>query len=120
MIEQIHGLPENVLAFSAKGDVTAEDYESVLIPAMDAAHDAHGKVRLLFQMGPEFSGYEKAAMWDDAKVGMKHFTHFEKVAIVSEDKSIVRSVKAFGFMMPGEVELFSNDQMDAAKAWIAA
>ena len=31
MIERIPGLPENVLGFAAKGTVTADDYESVLI-----------------------------------------------------------------------------------------
>ena len=59
-------------------------------------------------------------MWDDAKVGLKHLTHFEKIAVVTDDKWIVRMVKAFGFMMPGEVSLFSNEQLAEAKAWISA
>ena len=36
MIELIPDLPENVLGFSAKGEVTVEDYETVLIPAVEA------------------------------------------------------------------------------------
>ena len=32
MVEKIPGLPDNVLGFTAKGTVTADDYESVIIP----------------------------------------------------------------------------------------
>ena len=120
MIEAIQGLPGNVVGFSASGKVTGEDYESVLIPALAAGHEKHGKLRMLFYIGAEVEGFEAAAMWDDAKVGLKHFTHFEKVAIVSDDQRIIRSIKTFGFMMPGEIELFGTDKMEDAKTWILA
>jgi hypothetical protein len=35
MVEKIPDLPDNVLGFTAKGTVTASDYESVIIPAVD-------------------------------------------------------------------------------------
>ena len=35
MLERIQGLPDNVLGFEAKGEVTGVDYESVLIPAVE-------------------------------------------------------------------------------------
>jgi len=120
MIEEIQGLPRNVVGFSASGEVTGDDYETVLIPALASAHEAHGKVRMLFLIGPDFEGFKAAAMWDDAKVGIKHFTHFEKIAIVTDNDLILKSIKTFGFMMPGELELFGNDQMEDAKTWILA
>lgn len=36
MIEIMNDLPENVVGFRAMGKVTKEDYESVLMPAVDA------------------------------------------------------------------------------------
>ena len=36
MIEIMSGLPENVVAAIANGEVTGEDYEKVLIPAIEA------------------------------------------------------------------------------------
>jgi hypothetical protein len=36
MIVEIPGLPDNVLGFAAKGTVTANDYETVLLPAVEA------------------------------------------------------------------------------------
>jgi hypothetical protein len=59
-------------------------------------------------------------MWDDTKVGLKHLTHFEKIAVVTDAEWIIRSIKVLGFMIPGEVKTFSNDQFDEAKTWIVA
>ena len=36
MIELIPNLPDNVLGFCTKGEVTVEEYETVVIPAVEA------------------------------------------------------------------------------------
>jgi len=119
MIELMQDVPENVVAMTAKGKVTADDYENVIIPAIEAKLKDYEKIRLLYQIGPEYTGFEAEAMWDDARVGMKHLTHFEKIGVVTDDKWMIRAVKAFGFMIPGEVRLFSNAQLAEAKDWIS-
>ena len=48
MIEQIEDLPDNALGFSAKGVVTKADYETIIIPAVEAKLSKYGKVRLLY------------------------------------------------------------------------
>lgn len=118
MLNRIEGLPDNVVAFSASGQVTGEDYENALMPALGAAHEQHDKIRLLFELGEEFEGYEGEAAWDDAKVGLKYFTAFDKAAVVSDNHRVVRAVKTFGFMMPGEIRLFANSDLEAAKSWV--
>ena len=118
MIELIQAVPDNVVAFKFIGKVTGDDYETVLIPAMEAALEKYDKVRALGQLGPEFSGFEGSAMWDDAKVGLKHYTSWEKIALVTDIEWVIRSVKIFGVLVPGEVKLFGNDQLAAALAWV--
>jgi hypothetical protein len=119
MIELLQNVPDNVIAFKFSGKVSGDDYESVLIPAMEAALKKHDKVRALGQLGPEFTGFETAAMWDDTKVGLKHYTRWEKIALVTDTEWVIRSVKVFGFLVPGEVKLFGNDQLDEALTWVA-
>ena len=119
MIELIQNVPDNVIAFKFIGKITGGDYGSVLIPAMETALKKHDKVRALAQLGPEFTGFESAAMWDDAKVGLKHYTHWEKIALVTDSEWIIRSVKIFGFLVPGEIKLFGNNQLDEALVWVA-
>jgi hypothetical protein len=44
MVEKIPDLPDNVLGFTAKGTVTANDYESINHPAVEARFSRQGKV----------------------------------------------------------------------------
>ncbi len=61
MVVQIPDLPDNVLGFTAKGTVTSDDYESVIIPAVEALFSRQSKVRFLYHLGEAFSGFESAA-----------------------------------------------------------
>jgi hypothetical protein len=118
MIQTIEGFPENVVALSASGEVTANDYKDVLVPTLEAALKAHDKIRLLYVLGPSFDGYSAGAAWEDAKVGMKHMTHFERIAVVTDVDWLAKVVRAFGFAMPGEVRVFAGSEEQAARSWI--
>ena len=118
MVEQIPDLPNNVLGFTAKGTVTANDYESVIIPAVEALFSRQSRVRFLYHLGEDFSGFEAAAMWDDAKLGMKHLGGWERMAVVSDVEWIRAAVKVFGVAIPGHVRVFHNAELAEATRWI--
>ena len=80
----IPDLPDDVLGFTAKGKVTANDYEAVIIPAVEALFSRQSKVRFLYHLGEDFTGFEAAAVWDDMKLGLKHLAGWERVALVSD------------------------------------
>ncbi len=119
MIEVMNDLPERVLGLKASGEVTAEDYKTVLVPAIEEQLTKHKKVRLLYVIGHEFKGYTGGAAWEDAKVGMKHLTSFERVAVVTDVDWIENVIKAFGFAVPGEVRVFDGDDFEEARQWIS-
>ncbi len=119
MIEVMTDLPERVLGLKASGEVTAEDYRTVLVPAVEKQLTRHKKVRLLYVLGDEFKGYSGGAAWEDAKVGMKHLTSFERIAVVTDVDWIEKMVRAFGFALPGEVRVFDDDDLENARQWIS-
>jgi hypothetical protein len=119
MIELIADLPEDVLGIEARGEVTGEDYEQVLIPTVERQLERHAKIRLLYVLGSEFRGYSAAAMWDDAKIGMEHPFSWDRIAVVTDNDGYRRLVKGFGFMVPGKVKVFDLAELDAARAWIS-
>jgi hypothetical protein len=119
MIEIIPDMPENVVAVSAKGKVTGEDYDAVLIPAIEDRLVRNNRIRVLYQLGQDFSGFTVEAMWDDAKVGIRHLTAFEKIAVVSNVTWIITAVKIFAFVIPCPVKIFPNEQLSEAKAWVS-
>lgn len=120
MIELIEGLGDRVVGARAVGKVTAEDYESTLIPAVETALAIDGKTRILYVLGSEFEGYEGEAALDDARMGLHHWSDFERIAVVTDHSMYRTMIKGFGFLMPGEVKVFGVEEMEAAKDWVAA
>lgn len=118
MLEVLKDLPDHVLGLSAKGEVTADDYRRVLVPSVESRLSRHKRLRLLYVLGDAFTGFSAGAAWEDAKVGMRHFTSFERVAVVSDADWIRGMIRAFGFVLPGEVRVFDGDDADDARAWI--
>jgi len=119
MIEKIPNLPNNVLGFTAKGTVTANDYESVIIPAVEELFSRQSRIRFLYHLGEDFTRFEAAAMWDDTKLGLKHFTGWERMAVVSDIQWVRTAIKIFGLGIPGHVRVFHNSELAKAIQWIS-
>jgi len=118
MIEQISDLPAGVVGFTAHGEVTAEDYERVIVPDLEAMFSLREKVRLLYHFAEDFSGFETRAMWDDAKLGLRHFSGFERVAVVSDVGWLNHAMPAISAIMPGEFRAYPNARLSEARAWL--
>jgi hypothetical protein len=83
MLTLIEDLPEGVVGVEASGKVTSEEYEQVLVPAVEAARSDGGRVRLLNLLGHGFSDYTAGAAWEDAKLGLGYLGSWERIAIVA-------------------------------------
>jgi hypothetical protein len=118
MLELIPGLPDHVLGISASGEVSGEDYERVLIPAIEERLGRYKRLRLIYRFAGDFSKFSASAVWEDTKVGMRHLTQFERIAVVADNEWITRLVRGLGFVVPGEVRVFANEHWEAARAWI--
>jgi hypothetical protein len=120
MMTRLHGFSGNIVGVSGGGRVTRGDYETVLIPAVQEALKRSEKVRLYYQIEPDFAGLEPAAMWEDFSIGVEHLTRWERIAVVTDVEWIRLAVQAFGFLMPGKVEIFALNEATRARAWVAA
>jgi hypothetical protein len=119
MIRLLPDLPDNVLGAEAFGTVTAEDYDTVVTPAVEEYVREHERARVLLVLGPEFEGFAAGAAWDDAKLGMSRVKAWEKIAIVTDHASWRQTIKMFSVVIPGEVKTFSLAELADAKAWVA-
>ena len=120
MVEPIPNLPPHVVGFRARGTVTAKDYASEIAPAIEAQFARLGKVRFVYHMGEDFTGFEAGAVWDDAKLGFKHIRDWEKIAIVSDVGWVRAAVQIFRPVIPAHVRVFHNAELPAATEWVAA
>ena len=118
MIAQIEGLPAGTLGFRAHGQVTAADYENVIVPDVEAAFALNRKLRLLYVTAEDFTGFDPGAMWDDAKLGMRHFSSWERIALVTDVGWLRTAATAFSFAVPAQFRLFHGAELAEATQWV--
>lgn len=116
----LEGFPADVVAVSAHGHITREDYERDLIPRVLGSIRAEGRVKLFYEIGPDFSGFSAGAAWDDAKLGFLHLSDFARIAVVTDHEWIRLGTKIFAPLIPCPVHLFHVSERAAAKDWIEA
>ena len=119
MIEQILDLPAGVVGFQVHGQVSANDYEGIIVPDVEAAFALNRKLNLMYVTAPDFVGFDSGAMWDDAKLGARHFSGWNRVALVTDVPWLQLAANTMGFMMPGKFRLFPTVKLAEAKQWIS-
>jgi hypothetical protein len=120
MIRVLDDMPAGVLGLEAIDDVEKEDYENVIVPAVEEAIAQHGKVRLVYVLGPKFDDYEGEAVWEDLKLGVRHPASFERVAVVTNARWAAPALKIFSIVWPGQARAFALSELETAKRWAAA
>jgi hypothetical protein len=117
MISVITDMPEGTVGFEAGGKVTSQDYEQVLVPALEAVGGS-GPIRLLYVLGRDFESYTPGAMWSDTRLWAGHLGAWERVAVATDVDWVENAIHAFGWMLPGRIRLFDEDEVDDAKRWL--
>jgi hypothetical protein len=120
MIVLLPNLPAHVVGIAASGQVDATDYQTVIAPAIESALKTNGRISLLYHLGPTFTGFTSAAIWEDMKVGMAHLRSWDRIAVVSDKDWISNAISLFGFAIPCPVRVFSNQDFSKAQDWISA
>jgi hypothetical protein len=117
LLRLLEDLPEHVLGVEATGTVSDADYENVLVPAVRERRRQHERLRFVYVVGEDFDGWTMGAMWEDAKLGLGDPKAWEKIAVVTDKDWLQHTVKALGWMIPGDVRCFGLDEIDEAKEW---
>lgn len=119
MIEQMKELPANVVGFRATGIITKEEFDTILIPAVDKVADATGTINYLFVLDSDVSNMTAGAWYDDMKVGLKHLLEWRKIAIASDQEGVNNVTDIAKHLMPGEVRSFVLSEVEEAIGWLA-
>ncbi len=97
------------LSLKAIGKLTHEDYETI-VPMLDSALEGIKDPRINALIdGTELEGWELRAAWDDFKLGLKHGSEFEKIAIVGNKKWQEYTAKMGSWFISGEVKYFETE-----------
>src|SRR5690242_5867981 len=116
MLQLIKELPDNVVGILARGRVTNEECDEILRPAMEVSLRKHRKLRHYYEVGSRFPG----AGWDDLDVAIDHLPQWERIAVVTDTGWVRQSVNALRFLLASEVRVFTSEEAQEGRAWIAA
>jgi hypothetical protein len=120
MFEILSGFPDDVLAVSAKGTITAEDYEKTMVPAVEARMKTHRPLKVFFHLGPDFEGMKMGAMVEDARLGFAHWRDWGRIAVVTDAAGIRDLAGLFRMFLRDPVKVYFNADYDKARAWISS
>ena len=107
-----------ILEACVSGKLTHADYQR-FGPEFARLAKLHGKINIFFEM-VDFRGWKAAALWDDIKFDLKHFTGIEKLAMVGDkkwQKGMSRFCRPF---TTARIRYFDRASAGEAQAWLAA
>ena len=119
MLQFIKDLPPYVVGIHATGEVTKDDYDNVLVPKIDELAKLKGKINYLLILDTDVTNFSLGAWWSDLKLALKHFTDWNRVAIVTDQKGVEWFGNTFNFFIPGKSKGFELKELDEPIKWIS-
>lgn len=119
MLTSITDLPAHVFGVTATGEVTADDLKNVLLPGLQALSEKQGEIYYLLVLKTDVENFTVGAWLQDMIAGIKNFTKWQKIAVVTDQKAVEKFTDAFSFITPGDAKGYKLTQLEEAKAWLA-
>lgn len=120
MFTLINGLPPYAVGIVASGHVTADDFKTVLVPALEKTTEEWKGINLMLVMQTELKNFSLGAWLQDIKTNLAYFAKWNKLAVVANDNVLETITKAFSVIAPGEAKTFSDVQLEEAREWISS
>ena len=118
MLTVIQNLPEHVFGVRAIREVTKDDLKDVLLPGLESLSERYKEIYLLV-LETDVQNFTAGAWIQDLIAGVKHFTDWKKMAIVTDQKAVEKFTDIFSYVSPGEAKGFELNDLQAAIDWLS-
>lgn len=107
-----------MVGFRSSGEVTKDDFEPVF-EAVKRSVDKTGKLNYLLFLDNSPADFTIGAWLQDALLGLKNITKWNRAAIVTDSDAVIKFTDAFSVLMPGEFKGFHKADMNDAVDWVS-
>jgi len=114
MLQPITTAPRNIAAFEASGEVTKEDFDRV-IKIVDEKIEQEGELNYLLKLDTPLRNFTFAAWMNDAWLGIKNITKWNRCAIVTDKESVQKFTDMFSKVMIGEFRGYDQEEYNKAE-----
>ncbi|RYZ87535.1 MAG: STAS/SEC14 domain-containing protein [Proteobacteria bacterium] len=108
-----------MIGFSASGEVTTDDFKHVLQPEVDRFMKHNADLNYILELNTGIKNFSAGAWFQDAMLGIKHLTNWNRSAIITDDDNISRFTDLFSKIMPGEFRAFPHLKKEEAIKWVS-
>lgn len=119
MIKKIEELPNHVFGVRVTGEVTEVDLKEVLLPGLEALVENHGEIHYLLLLDTDVKNFTAGAWVQDMIAGIKHFSKWKKIAVVTDQPGVRKFTDMFSTVVPGEAKGFGQNQLGEAIEWVS-
>lgn len=118
MLSLIQNLPDYVLGVRATAEVDEQDLKSVLLPGLGRLTEQYGEIHYLLVLETGVENFTAGAWFQDMIAGIKHFTKWKKIAVVTDQQAVEHFTDFFSYIAPGEARGFKLADLRKAKDWV--
>ncbi|MDN3579249.1 STAS/SEC14 domain-containing protein [Mucilaginibacter flavus] len=118
MLQHLTYLPKYILGVHAVGEMTNEEYEQQLEPLLDEHIKENGKINYLLILEADIKNFDAGAWCGNIGIGLKYFTKWNKLAIVTDREGVREFSHLFKYILPGQYKGYRLEELDEAVRWI--
>ncbi|WP_316790486.1 STAS/SEC14 domain-containing protein [Pedobacter frigoris] len=118
MLTVIQNLPVHVFGVRASGEVTKDDLKNMLLPGLESLSERYKEIYYLLVLETDVQNFTAGAWIQDLIAGIKHFTDWKKMAIVTDQKAVEKFTDIFSYVSPAEAKGFELNDLQAAIDWL--
>ena len=90
------------------------------MPRMDDLVKRQGEINYLLVLETDVQNFSIGSWCEDMKLWLKNFSKWNKIAIVTDQKSVEWFSDIFRFFIPGNSRGFTLNELEEAIRWISA
>ena len=121
MIEELSAMPQGVTGVRVSGQISGEELREFR-PTWEKLV-ASDEIRFVEVIDNDYTGFGPGGLLEDWKLSwgnfLRHHSAFKRMAVVTDKEWIIHAVHALAWMVPGEIKVFTLDDLDHAKQWAA-
>ncbi len=109
----------HILEITVGGDIEREELQKTL-QELEGPLDTWEEIRLLKRVD-SFPSMDLQSWMQDLKFGFENFSNYKKIkkyAIVTDKEWIEKIIEKIEFLLPGEVKVFENEDIEEARSWL--
>jgi hypothetical protein len=119
MVELLTDFPPHVAAYRAAGKVNKEEYERVVMARVDEVAEKFGMINFLVLLETDFENYSLGAFLDYVKVSFEHFSKWNRMAIVTDERWVRTAYDFLSPLVHGVINGYELKQYEEAKQWVS-